>query len=199
LARGRLASGIEGVSLESPPRWLEALLLRTLSPRDRETISGDLLEEYREARRPLLGPVRANIWYARQLISLLAARSFGGRGIRGFLAWVSVATALSGAWLLVMENLLRHAGYAGSSAVAVYIIVQSLATVLFLVGQSRPLFRLMLQAGALGLVLLGGAAIIRILSTSHFEGFVLLIGTALVLQGILALVVSSRKRRATII
>jgi hypothetical protein len=43
-------------------------LLRLLLPGDRrEKVSGDLLEEYREARMPALGQLRANLWYWRQV------------------------------------------------------------------------------------------------------------------------------------
>jgi hypothetical protein len=55
----------------SPPRWAEAILRSLLRPADRESISGDLLEEYRAARRPALGPLRANFWYGRHVLSLL--------------------------------------------------------------------------------------------------------------------------------
>jgi hypothetical protein len=55
----------------SPPRWAEALLRSLLRPTDRESISGDLLEEYRAARHPALGTLRANAWYIRHVLSLL--------------------------------------------------------------------------------------------------------------------------------
>ena len=54
-----------------PPRWAEALLLSLLKPSDRESISGDLLEEYREVRRPALGALRANAWYVKHVLSVL--------------------------------------------------------------------------------------------------------------------------------
>jgi uncharacterized membrane protein len=56
----------------SPPRWAEALLRAVLAPRDRDTIPGDLLEEYREVAFPTLGPARARRWYLRQVWSLMA-------------------------------------------------------------------------------------------------------------------------------
>jgi hypothetical protein len=42
-----------------------------LRPADRESISGDLLEEYREVRRPQLGVLRANAWYVKHVLSVL--------------------------------------------------------------------------------------------------------------------------------
>lgn len=47
----------------SPPGWAEAVLRLLLTPTDRESISGDLLEEYRVAKHPALGTLRANAWY----------------------------------------------------------------------------------------------------------------------------------------
>ena len=55
----------------TPPRWAEAMLRSLLRPSDRESISGDLLEEYRAAKRPELGAIRANIWYLRHVLSML--------------------------------------------------------------------------------------------------------------------------------
>ncbi len=55
----------------NPPRWAEALLRRQLAPRDRDTIAGDLLEHYREVILPTRGRVRAQLWYVRQVVSLL--------------------------------------------------------------------------------------------------------------------------------
>jgi hypothetical protein len=49
-----------------PPLWAESLLRMMLKPGDRESISGDLLEEYRQAIVPALGS-RANRWYVRQV------------------------------------------------------------------------------------------------------------------------------------
>jgi hypothetical protein len=40
----------------TPPRWAETILRLTLSPADREPVSGDLREEYVEAVRPQRGP-----------------------------------------------------------------------------------------------------------------------------------------------
>ena len=55
----------------SPPRWAEAILRSLLRPSDRESISGDLLEEYRAARCPALGAFRADAWYVKHVFSML--------------------------------------------------------------------------------------------------------------------------------
>ena len=56
----------------NPPRWAEALLRSVLRPFDSESIPGDLLEEYRDARLPSLGRLGANLWYVRSVLSLFA-------------------------------------------------------------------------------------------------------------------------------
>jgi hypothetical protein len=50
----------------APPAWAEHLLRLLLQPADRETVSGDLLEAYREDVHPARGRRRADWWYLRQ-------------------------------------------------------------------------------------------------------------------------------------
>jgi hypothetical protein len=72
-----------------PPRLAE-LILGALLPLDmRETVSGDLLEEYRESRVPAVGVFRADLWYWREV---------GGMWLRAY--W----------WLIVLAVLL-HVSY----------------------------------------------------------------------------------------
>jgi hypothetical protein len=52
---------------DHPPSWAESVLRALLRPRDRETVSGDLLEEYRETIRPTRGSRSANYWYMWQV------------------------------------------------------------------------------------------------------------------------------------
>jgi hypothetical protein len=56
----------ESRSMPSPPRWAESLLRMLLPPKSRDSISGDLLEEYRESIVPAMGS-RADGWYIRQV------------------------------------------------------------------------------------------------------------------------------------
>ena len=49
-----------------PPGWAESLLRMLLAPVDRDSVSGDLLEEYRESIVPQRG-AQANRWYVRQV------------------------------------------------------------------------------------------------------------------------------------
>ncbi len=55
-----------------PPRWAEAVLRLLLRPDDVESVSGDLLEEYRESVYPSRGWWRADVWYVRQVIGFVA-------------------------------------------------------------------------------------------------------------------------------
>jgi hypothetical protein len=72
---GRLYLAAEGATVSTapcdPPRWPEFLLRRLLRPTDRESTTGDLLEEYRVAREPALGRFRADLWYSRQVLGFL--------------------------------------------------------------------------------------------------------------------------------
>lgn len=78
-----------------PPRWAESLLRTMLRPQDRDSISGDLLEEFRESIIPAHG-AGANAWYIRQvggyvlretwIWSTLVASIFIGRGLVDTLA-----------------------------------------------------------------------------------------------------------------
>lgn len=182
---------------QAPPGWLERLLILCLSPRDRETISGDLLEEYREGQVLQLGSLRANLWYLRQSISFLFVRSFGGPRMKAALTWVSVFTVVSGIWLAVMEQVLKHAGYAERMGIAACVAIQGLATLLFVVSNRGGILRALVLVGAVAVGLLGLSAIARTLEAGHFEGFVVLIGSALVAQSLLTIAVelSARKGR----
>ena len=50
-----------------PPRWADGLLRALLPVADRESVSGDLLEEYRESIVPARGRAAADLWYLRQV------------------------------------------------------------------------------------------------------------------------------------
>ena len=176
---------------EAPPAWLERALLLFLNPRDRQTIPGDLLEEYHEERLPNLGPLRANLWYLRQVLSFASQQTLRGPFLKQALTAASFFVVAAGSWLLVMENVLKHDGYRARSVVAACIAIQGLATLLFVLMKGSSVFRYLIMTGAVAIVLLGGAAVFNILRAQHFEGFVLIIGVALLLQGILTLLTLS--------
>src|SRR3954471_23772479 len=70
--------------MPNPPEVAETIL-RGLLPLDMcETVSGDLLEEYRESRVPALGEFRADLWYWREV---------GGMWVRAY-GWLVVFALL---------------------------------------------------------------------------------------------------------
>src|SRR5258708_27827734 len=80
---------------DEPPRWVEYLLRVFLKSRDRETIVGDLLEEYREVALPTRGRFRAQLWYVTQALSLVDGVKFGMMLGAGFGAWNLVYNGLA--------------------------------------------------------------------------------------------------------
>jgi hypothetical protein len=83
------------MSSAMPPRWAEALLRLVLDSRDQATVSGDLLEEFRESIRPTRGPIAAGGWYLKQVMgfvvrsNVVPALLFGGAFIaRTALDWL---------------------------------------------------------------------------------------------------------------
>ena len=65
-----------------PPRWAEAILCWLLKPEDRESVSGELLEEYREKIVPKLGSA-ADRWYVRQVAFFVFRASWTWGAILG--------------------------------------------------------------------------------------------------------------------
>jgi hypothetical protein len=68
-----------------PPAWTRALLTAALPLRDRESISGDLLEEYRESIEPQRGKTAANRWYLRQVLNI---------ALRAHIVWAVLFAAI---------------------------------------------------------------------------------------------------------
>jgi hypothetical protein len=52
---------------DTPPSWADTWLRLLLAARDRDTVSGDLMEEYRENVRPRKSRLAADVWYLRQV------------------------------------------------------------------------------------------------------------------------------------
>jgi hypothetical protein len=56
----------------NPPNWAEALLRVFLKPHDFNSVSGDLLEEYRDGIYPIRGQRGADLWYLRQVLGFVS-------------------------------------------------------------------------------------------------------------------------------
>ncbi len=68
-----------------PPRWMESLLRLLLDPVNAETVSGDLIEEYRESIYPRKGKRRADLWFLRQVAGFAWRSAFVGAVILAIL------------------------------------------------------------------------------------------------------------------
>src|SRR5438874_8972953 len=55
----------------APPAWAERILRLVLTPRDRETVSGDLLELYRIGRPQSYGRWGRDVWYCTEVVRLI--------------------------------------------------------------------------------------------------------------------------------
>jgi hypothetical protein len=178
---------------QGPPRWAEFLLQRLLPARDRETVTGDLHEDYADFTVPQFGRLRANLWYLHQ-ISSIARRCIGEGGIMTkLLSLTSAITLLCGCWLAFMECLLRHPGFATRAAVALLIAAAGAATLLVRLLHLGVRSERWLWAAAAALIGLGVFSFVRNARAVHFEGFVFLIAIVLVLQGLLMLVALGRQ------
>ncbi len=100
---------------------------------------------------------------------------------------VSFFTSASACWLGMMEMVLRHPGYGMRIGVAALIALISMATVLVQMANLGVWGARWLWVGAVVLIGIGGQAFLRNARAAHFEGFVLVISVALVMQGLLML------------
>jgi hypothetical protein len=107
--------------------------------------------------------------------------------MKKILLFVSFFTFGSACWLALMEIVLRHSGYLLRVGVSGSIALISLATMFIVVARSGIRGERWFWVGASVLIAIGGQAFFRNLRAVHFEGFVLLISVALILQGVLML------------
>jgi hypothetical protein len=91
----------------------------------------------------------------------------------------------AGCWLAIMEAVLRHPGYLGRIGVDACIVLISLATILSQLFDLGFRSERWLWVGAIALIGIGTRAFVHNARASHFEGFVVLISIAIVLQGLL--------------
>lgn len=168
-----------------PPSVLQSFLLLLLSPRDRETISGDLQEELIESKLPELGSFRARIWYLRQVLSFVPDKALVLLLQGPALKLLCFCTALAGSWLGLMDLLLRHPGYASQTGIAATIVLQALIALAALRFQRHRGFRFAATVGSLALLWLAASALKAAFGGAQLEGYVLLIALALIIQAVL--------------
>lgn len=184
------------MSTHRPPALLDRALRLILSPCDRDTISGDLLEIYSEEKLPSLGPVCANLWYAHQLFSIIPHRilsTLGGslmRTLKSLWAATSIFLVLACSWFAVMELILKHPGFMIRAGVGVLIVLYAALCIGLTLAYERirsaPL-RYGLPVFALATLVFGLSSLITILRVPHFEGYIFLIALGLIAQSLLTL------------
>jgi hypothetical protein len=178
----------------SPPYLLDRLLILLLCLRDRETISGDLHEEFLEVKAPELGRFGASLWYFWQILSFVPGR------VRAILVQVSalrllcICTALAGGWLGMMDIRLRHPGYGSQIVIAATIVCQALLTLVALRFRRTMVLCVLAMAGSLSLLWLAAIALKATFFGAHLEGYVLLIALMLIVQAVLTLWTLPRAR-----
>ena len=114
------------------------------------------------------------------------------RIMRTLVGALCVFTAAAAAWLVVMETVLHHPAYAQRIVIDTLIGIQSVAT-LSMIGRVRGrAARTAAGVGAAALFLIGLQAVRSNLTGTHFEGFAVVIGAALVIQGAITLWLMTR-------
>jgi hypothetical protein len=101
------------------------------------------------------------------------------------LALFCVFTVLAGVWLGVMEFVLRHEGFERRILTAVLIVLQSGVTLIVVSGWLGRAGRIAAGLGACFLLAAGVQAFVHDLTSIHFEGYLLIIGAALIVQALL--------------
>lgn len=110
------------------------------------------------------------------------------------LVFVCTFTALAGTWLGVMDLRLKHPGYAGRELIAGTILAEALLTLLALRLRGSIWPRIAPLLGCVPILLLAAKALRGALHDSaHFEGYILLIALALILQAALTLLTLTRR------
>jgi hypothetical protein len=181
---------------KQPPSWLERILLGVLPERSRQSVSGDLLEEFDDQVRVRGSRLGASIWYARQILSFVPGWLGSQAALRPLLLSLCSFTALSGLWLGAMGLRLKHPGYVEGEVISGIIVTEALLTIAALRFRRISTLHHLSAIGCLPLLWLADKALKGIIDGSNFEGYVLLIALALVFQVIFtfAMLIAERNR-----
>ena len=94
--------------------------------------------------------------------------------------------AVACGWLAVMFVVLHQPGFERGALLSTLFVLQSLLALTTINGLLQAsAWRLLTVAGGAGILWAGGQAVTATLGSRHFEGYALIIGIALVLQGLL--------------
>lgn len=164
-----------------PAAWMEGLLRFLLPASDRDTITGDLREEFQD--RAGADPQRARLWYLRQICSFAPARLRRLLAHRTALALLCTFTCLCGAWLGTMSVVLHHP--ATQILIAAGISSQAVVTLAALRLPRMFILRYLSMLGCLGMLWLCGNVVFFVARGAELEGYVLIISLALLFQSVL--------------
>jgi hypothetical protein len=117
----------------------------------------------------------------------LSVQSISGMmlSVRTILNALCGLTILSSSWLAVMFVVLHRPGYERGVSMSLLFVIQGLLTLAVTNGMlSAVWWRILAVAGAVGITWAAGAAVANTLNGPHFEGYALVIGVALILQGV---------------
>jgi hypothetical protein len=116
---------------------MEWMMRTALRPRDRDTVSGDLLEEYREEIFPVKSRLAANLWYLRQVFSFFNGAWFGmafGLLLSGWMVISSLVFLIDESWNhsegRVVKALFDPLAFNSSVEIAVMLLLLYLSPVL---------------------------------------------------------------------
>lgn len=109
---------------------------------------------------------------------------------------ISAFTTVCSLWLAVMELILRHSGYPARIGIAAAIALISAATFVTRLLPAPGRRERWLWIGACPLIIIGGQAFLRNEQSPHFEGFTLIMSSALIAQGLLMLFTAAFQERA---
>jgi hypothetical protein len=121
-----------------PPKWAESVLRLVLSSKDRETVSGDLLEEYRESIVSVLG-AGADRWYVRQVARYVLGATW---------AWAVLVAAIT-LWRYLLDTLVPIHYTPGVIALRSAVMSWALIATFFLCGAWHAWRTEHLRAGVL--------------------------------------------------
>jgi hypothetical protein len=108
--------------------------------------------------------------------------------VRTLLAGACCFTIAASGWLAAMAVVLRRPDYQGIAGLALLFVLQSLLTIgVISTKLGGRVARVVLAAGATGIVAVGGRAIGANVTGPHFEGYAVVIGAVLILQGLVTL------------
>ena len=177
----------------TPSRPPKTLLTALLPPHHRETIPGDLLEE-RLHRAQTSGPLRAHLWYLRQVLSFVPHALTDAFTQAPTLACLCAFTALCGSWLGFMDIRLHHPNLPTHELIAGTIVLQARLTQAALVVR-LPTLRALALLGTAAISTLAARALWSTLHSRDTEGYILLIALALLLQTTLTWITLRRRHQ----